>query len=253
MRHLTRFAGAFTLTFSMAALAAAQNVSPPVQTAAACAVHALTTPVPIDALRLIGAQDSVGRALFGAGDLVVVAGGQARGVQLAQQFFVRRPTRPTVQGYGAGSGLRAATTAGWVRVVAVNDTTAIAIVEFACDGLLAGDYLDPYVAPVIPPDAERTDTSGEPDFSMPGRVLFGDNERSAGATGDFMVTDVGEARGAAPGARFAIYRNVGVAGLPLAAVGEAVVVFVDPQTSVVRLTRTRDAIYTGDLVVPRQR
>lgn len=249
MRHFIGFAGAFTLTFSMAAPAAAQGVSPPVRTAAACAAHALATPVPVDALRLIGAQDSVGRELFGAGDLVVVAGGQARGVQLAQQFFVRRPP---LQGRSAGSGLRAVTTAGWVRVVAVNDTTAIAIVEYACDGLLAGDYLDPYVAPVVSPDAERTDTSGEPDFSMPGRVLFGDNERSAGATGDFMVTDVGETRGAAPGMRFALYRNVGVAGLPLAAVGEAVVVFADSQSSVVRLTRTRDAIYTGDLVIPRR-
>ena len=67
------------------------------------------------------------------------------------------------------------------------------------------------------------------------------------------LRSVGEIRGAAPGTRFAIYRNVNVAGLPLAAVGEAIVVFADPETSVVRLTRVRDAIYSGDLLIPRRR
>jgi hypothetical protein len=68
-----------------------------------------------------------------------------------------------------------------------------------------------------------------------------------------MVTDFGETRGAVPGMRFAIYRNVNVPGLPLAVVGEAIVVFTEPDTSVVRLTRTRDAVYGGDLLIPRRR
>ena len=245
MRHILRFAVAFALMTLTAAVAGAQTA---LQMAAACAPRAVAAPPPIDALRLIGAQDSVGRQLFGAGDLVVIGGGRARGVELGQQFFVRRPA--------AGRSRRGplpVTTAGWIRVVAVDETTAIALVDFACDGLLAGDHLEAYVAPALPLDADRTDAQGEPDFSAPGRLLFGDNERTAGATGDFMVTDVGETRGAAPGMRFAIYRNLNVPGLPLAVVGEAIVVFADPETSVVRLTRTRDAIYSGDLLIPRRR
>jgi hypothetical protein len=119
--------------------------------------------------------------------------------------------------------------------------------------LLTGDHLEAYVSPSLPPGADRTDTQAEPDFSAPGRLLFGDNERTTGATGDFMVTDIGETRGAAPGMRYAIYRNVNVPGVPLAVVGEAIVVFADPETSVVRLTRTRDAVYSGDLLIPRRR
>jgi hypothetical protein len=247
MKHIIRFAVAFALMTSTASVAAAQNA---LQLAAGCAPRAATLPPPIDALRLIGAQDSVARQLFGSGDLVIIGGGLARGVALGQQFFVRRPA---ALGGGSRRGPRAVTTSGWIRVVAVDDTTAIALVDFACDGMLAGDHLEAYVAPALPLDANRTDTQGEPDFSAPGRLLFGDNERTAGATGDFMVTDIGETRGAAPGMRFAIYRNVNVPGLPLAVVGEAIVVFADPETSVVRLTRTRDAIYSGDLLIPRRR
>jgi len=245
MKHVIRFAAAFALMTSTSAVADAQNA---LQMAAGCAPRAVTAPLPIDALRLIGAQDPVGRQLFGAGDLVVIGGGRGRGVELGQQFFVRRPTAVR-----SGRGPRAISTAGWIRVVAVDDTTAIALVDFACDGLLVGDHLEAYVAPALPLDAHRTDTQGELDFSAPGHLLFGDNERTAGGAGDFMVTDIGETRGAAPGMRLAIYRNMNVPGLPLAVVGEAIVVFADPETSVVRLTRTRDAIYSGDLLIPRRR
>ena len=245
MRHIIRVGVALALITSTAAVAAAQNA---LQLAAGCAPRLMTASPPTDALRLIGGQDSVGRVLFGAGDLVVIGGGLGQGVALGQQFFVRR----LATGHGR-RGPRAATTAGWIRVVAVDDTTAIALVDFACDGLLAGDHLEAYVAPALPPDTNRTDTQGELDFSAPGRLLFGDNERTAGATGDFMVTDIGETRGATPGTRFAVYRNVNMPGLPLAVVGEAIVVFADPETSVVRLTRTRDAIYSGDLLIPRRR
>lgn len=248
MRHAARCAVAIGLFTGAAAGAVAQNAPAPLQIAAGCAPRATTAAVPTDALRLIGAQDSIGRQLFAAGDLVVIGGGRGRGVELGQQFFVRRHSP------GRNSGdLHAVNTAGWIRVVAVDDTTAIALVDFACDGLLVGDHLEQYVPPAVPADAIRTDTQGEPDFSAPGRLLFGDNERVAGATGDFMVTDLGEMRGAAPGMRLAIYRNVNVPGLPLAAVGEAIVIFADPETSVVRLTRTRDAIYSGDLLIPRRR
>ncbi len=246
MKHILRFAVALALMTSTAAVAGAQNA---LRMAAACAPRAVTGAAPsTDVLRLIGAQATVARQLFGAGDLVVVNGGRTRGMELGQQYFVRRPASSRSR-----TGPRAVSTTGWIRVVAVDETTSIALVDFACDGLLAGDHLEPYVVPDIPLDADRTDTHGELDFSASGQLLFGDNERTVGAVGDFMVTDVGETRGAAPGTRFAIYRNLNVAGLPLAAVGEAIVVFADPETSVVRLTRVRDAIYSGDLLIPRRR
>ena len=68
-----------------------------------------------------------------------------------------------------------------------------------------------------------------------------------------MVADIGQSQGATPGARFAVYRDMHQAGLPLAAVGEGIVVSVGSDTSLVRLTRAIDAVETGDLLIPRKK
>jgi hypothetical protein len=49
-----------------------------------------------------------------------------------------------------------------------------------------------------------------------------------------------------------VYRDVHKPGVPLAPVGEAVVVSVGRALSVVRITAARDAIDRGDFIVPRR-
>lgn len=240
--------GAVVLSVVIACPAETADRLSPIQVAAACAPLPASS-LPDDPLRIVGAQDVVPRTLYGGGDLVVIGGGSDRGLQPDQRYYVRREPLKDAR----YTGPRGATTSGWIRIVAVNETTAIAIVEFACDGVVRGDVLQPYADPVLPPDADRTDTTGEPDFDAAGRVLFGDNERTTGAAGDFLVTDLGGMKGLAPGSRLAIYRNLRVDGVPLAAIGEAVVVSVDSEFSVIRVTRARDAVTAGDLVVPRRR
>lgn len=221
-----------------------------IQNAARCAPRAASATGPIDALRIVGAQDSAPRGLFGTRDLLIIGAGTGRGVALGQQFVIRRAPDP---GRWHLAGPRATGTTGGLRIVAVNETTSIGAVEFACDGILRGDHLEPYFEPILPANLDRTDTTGELDFSTPARVLFGDEERATGATGDFMVIDTGLSHGAEPGARFAIYRDLNVNGLPLAPVGEAVVVHASADTAVVRLTMTRDAVQKGDLLIPRRK
>src|SRR5258708_39606214 len=67
---------------------------------------------PNDARHVIGAQDTVPRSVFGNRDLLVVDGGPQAGVQLGQQFFVRRQSRYATPGYVRG---HMATTEGWIR------------------------------------------------------------------------------------------------------------------------------------------
>jgi hypothetical protein len=55
-----------------------------------------------------------------------------------------------------------------------------------------------------------------------------------------------------PGSRFAIYRDLGVAGMPLTTVGEAVMITVGRTMAVGRITRARDAARTGDYVALRR-
>src|SRR5712671_4501106 len=140
--------------------------------ALACAPSLTFTPdgAPAHALRIVGAQDTVPRGLFGTRDLVVVSGGSSAGLQLNQQYAIRRtyafgrPSKGKIQTIHA---------TGSLRIVAVNDTTAIAQLEQVCDGVLAGDYLEPFVAPASP-SVSAESAPGDLDFSSVGRVLFGD-------------------------------------------------------------------------------
>jgi hypothetical protein len=200
-------------------------------------------------LRVIGSQDTTVRMLYGTRDLLIINAGTGRGVQLGQQYSI---LHPGAFGTRTPSSLHAITTAGWLRVIAANETTAIGLVEFACDGIERGDYLEPYVEPVLPDGIDRTETAGETDFTQAARVLFGTNERITAGTGDYMAIDAGTGRGFASGSRFAIYRDLGLSGVPLTPLGEAVAVFTDAGTSVVRITKARDAVRAGDLVIPRK-
>jgi hypothetical protein len=65
--------------------------------------------------------------------------------------------------------------------------------------------------------------------------------------------DIGQSQGVTPGVRFAVYRDMHDAGLPLAAVGEGIVVSVGSDTSLLRLTQTIVAVETGDLLIPRKK
>jgi hypothetical protein len=68
-----------------------------------------------------------------------------------------------------------------------------------------------------------------------------------------MLIDRGSNHSVALGSHFAIYRDIRVAGAPLASVGEATVVSIGPTMALVRINRARDAIFTGDYVVPRSK
>jgi hypothetical protein len=200
-------------------------------------------------LRIVGAQDSVARTDFGTRDLLIVNGGTADGVQLGQQYYVRRANRFGVDDSGRRRGAR---TGGWIRIVAVNGTTAIASFEHICADVAQGDYLEPFVAPVVPAGADRDEAPGEPDFTSMGQVVSGNENRSEMGAGDFVLIDRGTEQGMAPGTRLAVYRDVGVAGMPLAALGEAVVISTSLTMSLTRITRSRDAVRPGDLVAPRR-
>src|SRR4051794_8596592 len=82
-----------TLLVACAGPAGAQGVSSPLSPAAiavACAPPPSLDAAPAEAMRIIGSQDGVPRSLFGDRDLLVLNGGTSAGVQLGQQFFIRR-------------------------------------------------------------------------------------------------------------------------------------------------------------------
>jgi len=221
----------------------------PLEISVACAPPpSMSEPHPA-APRVLGSQDTAPRSLFGSGDLLMVSDGTASGLQLGQRFFVRRANR-----FGAAYGRNAIgiRTLGWIRIVSLNESTAIASIEHLCDGIVAQDYLEPFVRPVVPVAAALDDTPGEPDFSALAQIVAGDEDRRTGGAGDFMLIDWGADHGVTPGTRLAIYRDVRTPGLPLASVGDAVVISVGPMLSLTRITRARDAVQSGDYVAIRK-
>ena len=240
-----------TFMLAFAGVVSAQTETPltALETAVACA-----QPTPADgthahALHVLGAQDVRPRTLFGTRDLLVLDGGTSAGVKLGQRFFIRRANR---FGASVDKQFHTAVTAGWVSVVAVNESTALANVDHVCGPILQMDYLEAYNPPAVPDGADRDETPGEPDFAALGHIVGGDAQRSIVGAGDFALIDRGTDQGVAAGARYAVYRYVGVPGMPLASIGEAMIISTGHTTALARITKAHDAIRSGDYVAPRK-
>jgi hypothetical protein len=243
----------FTLGRALVASGAAAQTPAGELTAAQVAVACAPLPtfgvVPIDAPYVMGNQDTVTRSLVGDNNAIVINAGTDRGVQINQQFFVRRI-------YRNADDLRSpephiVQTTGWLHIVAVNKTMALASVDQTCSHILEGDFLEAFHVPVVPADLAVPETTGELDFKNYGRVLYGDSQRWTAGAGDYMLIDRGVDKNVSVGSHFAIYRDREVTGLPLTPIGEATAVSVGPKMSVVRITYSRDAVYIRDVVVPR--
>lgn len=207
----------------------------------ACAPMSLPAP-PVAEMRVVGGY-AHGRIMFGPGEPLVINAGTTRGVRAGQRYFVRRYVRDRFTPASADFQPNSIHTAGWVTILDARDNVAIATVTHACDGVVQGDYLEPFVAPVVPvpaPDAP-------PDFDHPGRIVMADERRQTGYPGLVMVLNRGTDHGVRAGQSLTIFRHAPSGGGPNRTVGVATVLSVHPQVSLVRIESSREAIYIGDL------
>ena len=224
-----------------AAQTAIQPVVRDVAREVACGPHAAWV-MPTAAIRIVGGMTPK-RTLFGGDDLVLIDAGTAHGLADGQEFFVRRALRdPFVEVRRGEVAPVSVRTAGWVRVESAGERVSAARVVYACDGVLEGDYLEPFALPTVPVAA----AAGEPDYSDPGRILLGDERRQTLGTGAFAVFDRGSENGVQAGQRLTVYRRP-MAGGPAVVVAEAMVFSVRPHTALVRIESARDAVLVGDL------
>jgi peptidoglycan-associated lipoprotein len=234
---------ALAISLVLPALPAAAQVDPAIRTSAACAPVAGDRPG--GARRVIGSTSSRLKLSWGAGEQVVIDGGKEDGLQIGQRYYVRREM-------DFRQAPNAKDTIGWLQIVAVTDDTAIATIEFACDAIQVRDHLEPYTEPSLPIGIGRTNATGELDFSKTGRVLYGEHNHNSVAGRDFIIARIDDDQRAAPGARYAIYRDVHSGDIPLVRFGEAIVVSTfGNDRSLIRVTAARDAVTTGDILVAR--
>lgn len=207
----------------------------------ACAPRSLAAP-PLDRMRVAGSAVH-GRLMFAPGDAVIVNAGRAQGVQPGQQYYVRRYIHDRFTPVSLDFQPYSIHTAGWLTIVDAKDTMSIAQITHACDGILEGDFLEPYVEPVEPAPA----LGGEPDFEHPGRIVMADERRQMGFEGLVMILNRGTDHSVRAGQTVTIYRETMSGRGPIIDVGRATVLTVGPQLSLIRIDSSHEPVYVGDL------
>lgn len=215
--------------------------------ALACAPSLAFEPPPLP-LRITGGQDSGVRDNYGPGDLLTINAGSDHGIEIGQEYYVRRAL-PLERAAISRDNPAAVRTAGWIRVYAVERQMSLATVTHACDSIDVGDYLEPFSLPRMPLVAVSQPPAQRGNY---GRVLAGQDRRRAFGRGDFFVVDRGSDHGVSAGSQFVVYRDHQQPGNFLFELGEAVAVEVKPETSTLLVTLSRDAFLTGDYVALRK-
>ena len=203
-------------------------------------------PTPI---RIMGGQDSFVRRIYRPGDLVTINAGTDNGIEIGQEYYVRR-VQPAGRGVMTRENPGVIHTAGWVRIYAVEDRNmALATITHACDTIESGDYLEPLAMPEVPVASVAKAKTQHGNY---GRILLGTDRRSSFGVGDFLIVDRGSDHGVMPGMRFVVYRDKQQTGNFLYELGEVVAVDVKAETSTVKVTMSRDALSAGDYVAMRK-
>jgi hypothetical protein len=179
---------------------------------------------------------------------LVIARTADDGLIPGQRYVTARPNgdrkMPTED--GAFGDLRIT---GVVTIKATDEVNAMAEIDFACDAIEPGDFLEPHVELSLPNAAASSEVA--PDFTDRAKILFGSDSRSLVGMGSIISVDRGTLHGVIPGARFAVYRDKRN-GMPLIYLGEAVVLVTGELSSKVMITKAIDGIETNDVAVPRR-
>ena len=212
-----------------------------------CGPRAATTK-PVQKIVIVAGSERV-KTSYGPSETIVINAGTSQGVKAGQRFFVRRVIDDQFAEAAIGVKSMSIHTAGWVTILDAEADAAVAQITEACDTVLIGDYLEPFVIPSGPRPAPPAVVSG-PDYSRPARVILGDERRQLGGESVVMVIDRGSDHGIRLGQPLTVFRYTiaGKTSGPIATLGEAVVVEVHPETSLMQIRRSREAIEVGDLV-----
>lgn len=196
-----------------------------------------------------GSRNSLKLGLL-AGDIVYVDGGSAKGLAAGEQFSavlpMQRITHPvTGQPFG-----RYYHYLGRIRLLSVQETTAIAEIVESCEGLVVGSYLKPFEAQPVP--IGRTSLMRPPNFPTTAEklkdapvILFAQHGISALGVDHVVQIDRGSEDDLTPGDIFTIYRE-NREGLPPVVLGELAVLAVQEHSAVAKIIESRYTIYIGD-------
>ena len=115
------------------------------QVCAPVAASAATEPA--GPVRITGGQDTQDRENYTQGDFVTLSAGRNQGLQIGQEFFVRRlETTRAPSGPQPPPNVR---TAGWIKVYAVDDDLALATITYSCDAMRVNSSSRSFCAAIV--------------------------------------------------------------------------------------------------------
>jgi hypothetical protein len=237
-----------------------------------------------DATRLVSAEESNVKVLFGRGDYVIINRGQDKGVRVGDRYSVVRAETDALQvnWFKWQAKLMKAmgihyVDAGQLRIVNVQTKTAVAEITLSCDYMIRGDIVLPFQER---PEPTFKDPSAFDHFApisgKPVAMVVGarDYQQSAGQ-GNTVFVNLGTQRGVKVGDYFRIFRYQGTLAdlvaqtkgfqdrlygfgssperynwndLPREVLGEGIVINVSRNSSTVFVTYSSAGVYAGDYV-----
>ena len=206
------------------------------------------TAKPVPRLVIKGPHTTDERTSMSTGGQLIINRTPDDGLAIGQRYISQRLHGDPKRFPRPGEGYGDIRVTGWITIIAIDEFNALGLVNFACDSIESGDFLEPYTEVVLPTSAPEP---VKPDFSDRANLIFGADNRVMFGDGDVASINRGTVNGVVAGHRYAIYRDYHN-GLPLVYMGDAVVMSVSEQTSKVVVTNTRDAIGPGDIAVPRR-
>lgn len=189
------------------------------------------------------------------GDIVYLDGGRARGMTPGDLFTVVEPERKVVHPVTKQVAGRFYHYVGRIRVLSVQENTAIGEIVHTCDPILVGQQLqvfEPEPVPLGRLGALRplNYPAGEEELRSSPIIIFSKDNLVSLGEDHVVYIDRGADQEVTPGDTYTIYR-LNHDGLPPVVVGELAVLAVHKTSSVAKILESRYAIYVGDRLEPK--
>jgi hypothetical protein len=197
-----------------------------------------------DNFRIFGSEEGSHKIGLATGDVVYLNRGMRDGINPGETYFTQRKVDFT---WGVdGSYVRRS---GWVRILAVQEQTALAEIVQACMDVHVGDYLKPFEpvpVPLLPVQPHATRLSPETG-RMRGKIVASLDDLASLGRGYLVSIDVGQEDGVVPGNVFTVFRYI-YDGAPRRVLGEIAVLTVQREHATGRIMHSYDYMEVGDLV-----
>ena len=209
---------------------------------------------------LVEGGENIFLTTFGFGDVIYLNKGSADGVKPGDQYAARRPVRKV---WGSGSNKKrtfygyAIDQVGRLRVLAVQEHGATAVVEESCFEVVIGDFLVPYEQEPIPLITELpvVDRYQIFDQTGAGEIIHCEDDLSVFGKGLEFNANLGINSNVAPGDLFIIYRQNPRTNLkkgkllPVIYLGHAVALKTSATTTVMKVIEAFLNLKVGDQIV----